>query len=180
MAQRHIENIALIGFMGTGKSSVGRTVAANLHFEFIDTDELIEERTGRTISEIFEQAGEPAFRQIEKQVVAELALARRTVISSGGGLSAQPDNLASLKQHSLIVCLWASPEAIWERVRHQSHRPLLKDPDPLRRIRALLEARAPFYRQADVLVNTEMRSVKEVAHHVLHQFHAASPRPAAP
>ena len=70
-----------------------------------------------------------------------------------------------------------SPEAIWERVRHQSHRPLLQGPDPLARIRELLNAREPFYRQADVLVNTEMRSVKEVAHHVLHQFHAACPRP---
>jgi shikimate kinase len=179
-AQRHIENIALIGFMGTGKSSVGRLVATHLHFSFIDTDELIEERAGRTIAEIFAQAGEPAFRQIEKQVVAELARARRTVISSGGGLAAQPDNLTSLKEHSLIVCLWASPEAIWERVRHQSHRPLLDDPDPLGRIRALLAAREPFYRQADVLVNTEMRSVKEVAHHVLHQYQAACPRPVAP
>jgi shikimate kinase len=180
MAQRHIENIALIGFMGTGKSSVGRMVASSLHFQFIDTDELIEERAGRKISDIFEQAGEAAFRQIEKQVVAELARARRTVISSGGGLAAQADNLVSLKQHSLVVCLWASPEAIWERVRHQSHRPLLQAADPLARIRELLSAREPFYRQADVLVNTEMRSVKEVAHHVLHQFHAACPRPGAP
>ena len=177
MAQRHIENIALIGFMGTGKSSVGRMVASGLHFEFIDTDELIEERSGRKISEIFEQAGEAGFRQIEKQVVIELARARRTVIASGGGLAAQPDNLTSLKQHSLVICLWASPEAIWERVRHQSHRPLLQGPDPLARIRELLNVREPFYRQADVLVNTEMRSVKEVAHHVLHQFHGACPRP---
>lgn len=179
-AQRHIENIALIGFMGTGKSSVGRLVAAQLHFSFVDTDELIESRVGRSIGEIFAHAGETGFRELEKQVVAELARARRTVISSGGGLAAQTDNLASLKQHSLVVCLWASPEAVWERVRHQSHRPLLNDPDPLARIRGLLAAREPFYRQADVLVNTEMRSVKEVAHHVLHQFHAACPRPAAP
>ena len=174
-ADRHIENIALIGFMGTGKSSVGRLVASHLHFDFIDTDELIESRAGRNISDIFAQAGEVAFRQIEKQVVAELARARRMVISSGGGLAAQPDNLASLKEHSLVVCLWASPDVIWERVRHQTHRPLLNDPDPLGQIRALLATREPFYRQADVLVNTEMRSVKEVAHHVLHHFHAACP-----
>jgi len=174
-ADRHIENIALIGFMGTGKSSVGRLVASHLHFDFIDTDELIESRAGRSISDIFAQAGEDAFRQIEKQVVAELASARRMVISSGGGLAAQPDNLTSLKGHSLVVCLWASPDVIWERVRHQTNRPLLNDPDPPGRIRALLAAREPFYRQADVLVNTEMRSVKEVAHHVLHHFHAACP-----
>jgi shikimate kinase len=179
-AQRHIENIALIGFMGTGKSSVGRMIAAQLHFDFIDTDELIESRAGRTIADIFAQAGETAFRAIERQVVGELARVRRTVISSGGGLAAEPDNLASLKEHALIVCLWASPELIWERVRHQSHRPLLNDPDPMARIRKLLAAREPFYRQADVLVNTEMRSIKEVAHHVLHHYHAACPRPAAP
>jgi shikimate kinase len=179
-ADRHIENIALIGFMGTGKSSVGRLVASHLHFAFVDTDDLIESRVGRTISEIFAQAGETAFRQIEKQIVAELAQARRMVISSGGGLATQPDNLASLKEHALIVCLWASPEAIWERVRHQGHRPLLNDPDPQGRIRTLLAAREPYYRQADVLVNTEMRSVKEVAHHVLHHYQAACPRPAAP
>jgi shikimate kinase len=179
-ADRHIENIALIGFMGTGKSSVGRLVASHLHFEFVDTDELIEARAGCSISEIFAQAGEAAFRQIEKQVVSELAHRRRIVIASGGGLAAQPDNLASLKEHALIVCLWASPEAIWERVRHQSHRPLLNDPDPQGQIRTLLAAREPHYRQADVLVNTEMRSVKEVAHHVLHHYHAACPRPAAP
>src|SRR5688500_7676924 len=112
MAQRHIENIALIGFMGTGKSSVGRLVASSLHFQFIDTDELIEARAERKISEVFEQAGEAGFRQIEKQIVAELARARHTVISGGGGVAAQPDNLASLKEHSLVVCLWASPEAI--------------------------------------------------------------------
>jgi shikimate kinase len=174
-ADRHIQNIALIGFMGTGKSSVGRLVASQLHFTFVDTDELIESRAGRSISEIFAEAGEPAFRQIERQVVEELARTHRMVISSGGGLAAQPDNLASLKEHALIVCLWASPEVIWERVRHQSHRPLLQDPDPMARIRALLAAREPFYRQADVLVNTEMRSVKEVVHHVLHHFHAACP-----
>ena len=166
--------------MGTGKSSVGRLVASQLHFNFIDTDELIETRAGRTIADIFAQAGEEAFRQIEKQIVAELSRAHRTVISSGGGLAAQPDNLASLKEHALVVCLWASPELIWERVRHQTHRPLLNDPDPMGRIRTLLAAREPFYRQADVLVNTEMRSVKEVAHHVLHQFHAACPRPGGP
>ena len=90
-----------------------------------------------------------------------------------GGLPANPENLASLKTHSLIVCLWASPEKIWERVRNQTHRPLLNDADPLGKIRQLLEAREPYYRQADVLINTEMRSLREVAQQVLHQFHMA-------
>ena len=94
----------------------------------------------------------------------------KTVISTGGGLPANPENLASLKTHALVVCLWASPEKIWERVKNQTHRPLLHDPDPQKEIRDLLAAREPFYKQADVLVNTDIRSVREVAQQVVHQF----------
>ena len=168
-----IRNLALIGFMGTGKSSVGKLAAAQLRFEFLDTDDIIQSRAGKSISEIFAQEGEAAFRELERQVVAELATHSRTVISAGGGLAANEDNLASLKSHALVVCLWASPEKIFERVRHQRHRPLLNDPEPLDKIRALLAAREPFYRQADVLVNTDTRSIREVAQQVIHQFHMA-------
>jgi shikimate kinase len=171
--KRHIQNIALIGFMGTGKSSVGQLVAQQLHFTFLDTDHVIESRTGKSISEIFAKDGEPAFRELEKKIVAELTTRKKTVISTGGGLPVNPDNLASLKNHSLVVCLWASAEKIWDRVRSQSHRPLLNEPDPLAKIKKLLEQREPFYRQADVLLNTEMRAVKDVAQQVVHQFHLA-------
>ncbi|HWD91250.1 MAG TPA: shikimate kinase [Verrucomicrobiae bacterium] len=170
---RQIQNIALIGFMGTGKSSVGQLVAAQLHFTFLDTDHVIEARAGKTISEIFAEQGEPAFREMEKKIVAELVTRKKTVISTGGGLPANTDNLASLKTHSLVACLWASPEKIWERVRSQSHRPLLHEPDPLVKIRQLLADREPYYRQADVLLNTEMRALKDVAQQVIHQFHLA-------
>lgn len=159
--------------MGTGKSSVGQMVAQQLHFTFLDTDHVIEARAGKTISDIFAQDGEPAFREMEKKIVAELATRKKTVISTGGGLPVNPDNLASLKSHSLIVCLWASAEKIWERVRTQSHRPLLNEPDPLAKIKKLLEQREPFYRQADVLLNTELRAVKDVAQQVIHQYHVA-------
>jgi len=170
---RHIQNIALIGFMGTGKSSVGQFVAQQLRFTFLDTDHVIETRTGKNISDIFAQDGEAAFRDLETKIVAELIARKRTVISTGGGLPVNPENLASLKSHSLIVCLWASAEKIWERVRTQSHRPLLNEPDPLAKIKHLLEQREPFYRQADVLLNTEMRPVKDVALQVIHQYHLA-------
>jgi shikimate kinase len=170
---RPLHNIALIGFMGTGKSSVGRLVAAQLHFELVDTDELIERRAGKPISRIFAEDGEPGFREIERQLVAEMAGWRHKVISAGGGLGADEANQASLKQHALVVCLCATPESIWQRVKNQTHRPLLQDPDPLNRIRALLAERTPVYRQADVLMNTEMRSVRDVAQQVLHQFHLA-------
>lgn len=175
--ERSIHNLALIGFMGTGKSSVGRLAAAHLRYEFVDTDEMIEDRAGESIKEIFAQQGEAAFRECERQLVAEMTGWRRKVISTGGGLAASDANLASLKQHALIVCLWAAPEEIWERVRHQTHRPLLQGPDSLGRIRALLEQRTPFYRQADVLVNTAVRSAREVVQQVLHHFHSARLRP---
>lgn len=170
---RQLQNIALIGFMGTGKTSVGRLVAEVLHFEFVDTDELIEEYTGRSIPEIFAKDGEPAFRALEKKVVEELATKTKAVIATGGGLPTDPDNLAKLKSFALVVCLWASEEKIWERVRHQSHRPLLHDADPQKKIHDLLTARAPFYRQADVLVNTGLRSPREVAQQIALQFKLA-------
>ena len=159
--------------MGTGKSSVGQMLASALHFTFLDTDHAIETRAGKTIADIFAQDGEPAFREWERRIVQELAQRKKTVISTGGGLAADDANLASLKTHALVVCLWASPEKIWERVRNQTHRPLLNGPEPLAKIRSLLETRAPFYRQADVLMNTELRSVREVAQQVIHQFHMA-------
>ena len=172
---RLIRNLALIGFMGTGKSTIGHIVADELKFRLLDTDHLIESRTGKTISQIFADNGEQAFRELERDVINEIASVEKTVIACGGGLATNQKNLDSLKTHALVVCLWLSPEKIWERVRHQSHRPLLQDKNPLEKIRALLAAREPFYRQADVLVNTEIRSTKEVAQHVLHEFHLAHP-----
>jgi shikimate kinase len=169
-SDRRIVNIALIGFMGAGKTSVGRLVAEQLGFDYLDTDEMIQSCTSRTIADIFAKDGEPAFRKLEEQIVAELTARERTVISTGGGLPVNPKNLTSLKTHALVVCLWASPEKIWERVRNQTHRPLLNAPDPKGKIRELLAAREPFYRQADVLLNTELRPVREVAQQVIHQF----------
>lgn len=168
--QRSFKNIALIGFMGTGKSSVGRLVASHLRFDFLDTDTVIEARTGLSVPDIFKQAGEPVFRDLERQLVEELKGREKTVISAGGGLAANDANMASLKEHALVVCLWATPQVIWERVRHQSHRPLLQSADPLETIRKLLSEREPFYKQADVLLNSERRALKEVAQHVLHQY----------
>ena len=172
-SERAIRNLALIGFMGTGKSSVGRLAADILHFTFLDTDRVIEARAGSAISEVFAQQGEPAFREWERRIVEELTRRSKTVIATGGGLPADEANLLSLKSHALVLCLWASPETIFERVRLHDHRPLLNEPEPLEKIRTLLAVREPFYRQADVLVNTERRSVKEVAAQVVHQFHMA-------
>ena len=159
--------------MGCGKSSVGRVVAARLHFGFFDTDEFIEAHVGKSVTGIFAEDGEPAFREYERQVVEHLKGLENMVIATGGGLPVKEKNLASLKSHALVVYLWASPQKIWQRVRHQQHRPLLQGPDPQARIQQLLTAREPFYRQADVLLNTERRSVAEVARHIVHEFRAA-------
>ncbi len=162
--------------MGTGKSSVGRLVADALGFTFVDTDELIEARAQKPIPEIFAKEGEAAFREHEQRILAELENLKKTVISTGGGVGANKANLASLKQHALVICLWASPQAIWNRVKTQTNRPLLQTPDPQAKISELLAQRESFYRTADILVNTEMRSVKEVAQQVAHEFHFATRR----
>jgi shikimate kinase len=153
---------------------VGRALAEHLHFEFLDTDEMIQERAGRSINDIFAQNGEAAFRAMEREVVKELGARQKLVISTGGGLPTNHENLAALKEHALVVCLWSSPEKIWERVRNQSHRPLLHDPDPQKKIRELLAAREPFYKQADVLMNTELRSIREVAQQIALQYKLAA------
>lgn len=173
-SHRQLVNLALIGFMGTGKTSVGWMVAENLKFNFLDTDEMIQARTGRSIADIFAKDGEAAFRALEREVVGELSTREKTVISTGGGLPTNPENLAALKTHALVVCLWSAPEKIWERVRHQSHRPLLHDPDPQKKIRELLAVREPFYKQADVLINTDLRSAREVAQQIELQFKLAT------
>jgi shikimate kinase len=170
---RNIQNLALVGFMGTGKSSVGRMAAEYLRFSFVDTDELIESETGKSVADIFAHHGEAIFRQFERDVVHALGTRRGVVIATGGGLVADPANMASLKRHALVVCLWASPETIWERVRSQTHRPLLQTANPQAKIRELLEQRGPAYRSADVLLHTGFRSTKEVVQQVLHQFNLA-------
>lgn len=174
LRMRHYYNVALVGFMGTGKSTVGHTLATMLNWRLIDTDSLIEERVGKRIADIFAADGETCFRDYERRVVQELESERGCVISTGGGLVVNPANMESLKKHALVVCLWASPEAILARVGHQTHRPLLRGENPLGKIRELLTAREPFYRQADVLLNCEQRSPREVAQHVAHQFKLAT------
>ncbi len=172
--ERQIRNIALTGFMGCGKTAVGRVVAKVSGFEFLDTDQFIEEHVGKTIPRIFEEQGEETFRRYEREVVVRLAERESTVIATGGGLLVNEQNMDTMKQYAMVFCLWASPDSIWRRVKDQSHRPLLQTENPRQRIIDLLEERKPAYSRPDMLINTESRSPRAVAHLILSQFRQAA------
>lgn len=161
-----MKNIVLVGFMGTGKSAVARQLAKDLGKKYISLDEEIVEREGRPINDIFSNEGEPYFRQVEKEIVEEFSKKTDLVIDTGGGVVLDNDNMNNLKSSSMVVCLWATPETIYERTQKQSHRPLLKVEDPMGRIRDLLEYRRPFYQKAEVHIDTDVLSIPEIVEEV--------------
>ena len=141
-------NIILTGFMGTGKSTLGRLLAKRVGYEFIDTDALIEEQIGQTITELFQTQGEAAFRKLESELVEEMAQREGLVIATGGGLVLDPKNVARLSKTGKIICLTASPEEILARVtKVPNSRPLLQETDPLAKIIELLQQRNAVYQQ---------------------------------
>jgi shikimate kinase len=160
-------NIVLMGFMGTGKTRVGRILAERRGMRFVDMDDLIVERKGRSIPDIFAVDGEAHFRGIERLLVRELAAGAGYVIATGGGIVLNPDNVADFARSGLVVCLSATPEAILARVEHDTNRPLLTGPDKMERIRNLLSARMPRYRAIPNQVDTTGLTPDEVADAVL-------------
>lgn len=164
------QNIVLIGFMGSGKSTVARRLAQLLHYPLIDTDQRIEELAGRPIPQIFAEEGEEGFRQRESALLEELATsdAPRHIISTGGGIVVRPQNRPLIRSLGFVVWLRATEATIYERTRHTRDRPLLLTEDPLTLIRQLLATRTPFYREAAHLtVDTEGLSSDEVASGIL-------------
>jgi len=147
-------NIVLVGFMGTGKTTVGRAIAKKLGLQFIDTDAVIEQKNQVKIADVFAQHGEPYFRDLESQAVQEVARMDNQVVSTGGGVVLRLSNLEHLKQNGRIFCLTATSKTIWCRVRGNVDRPLLKSADPIRHIEALLQQRAPYYAVADYQIQT--------------------------
>jgi len=160
-------NLYLVGFMGTGKSTVGRAVAHKLGFNLLDSDHEIERQRGKTIPEIFAAEGEPAFRVMEREFVEHGHPAERTVVSCGGGLVVQPGMLALLKSKGVVVCLHASIETILARTSRHQHRPLLLAENPEERIRMLYTAREPVYKQSGTVILTDARPLHDVAAHVM-------------
>ncbi len=163
-------NLYLVGFMGTGKSAVGRTVAQRLGYQFIDSDQAIEESQGRSIKEIFESDGEAAFRKMEKSFVQEGHPNENCVVSCGGGLIAQPGILEMIQSKGPVVCLLAAPQTIFDRVNGSKKRPLLNVANPLAKIEELLKEREPIYRKAGTEVLTDGRTIANVAAHVMRVY----------
>lgn len=166
------QNIILIGLRGSGKSSVGRALAACLGWQFIDTDERIEAQTGRTIAEIFTRDGEPKFRALETAVIQDVARGARQVLSVGGGAVLDPENCASLRAAGVCVWLTAPAEELHRRTQADpgtaTRRPALTDATGVDEVRRLLAARQPLYAAlADHVVSTEELPLERVVETVL-------------
>lgn len=159
-------NIVLIGFMGTGKTSLGRRLAGALDKEFVDTDMEIEKITGLTIPEIFRKHGEIRFRSEEKLMVKKVALKENCVISTGGGVVLDPENMIALKKNGWIIGLTATPKVIFSRVAKRNNRPLLYKNKSLEFIEKLLKEREPYYKQADLLLDTSEAEPEELISYV--------------
>jgi len=160
-------NIVLTGFMGTGKSKIGRRLAKKLRMSYLDTDELIEERGKDSISAIFKKRGEEYFRRLETKVVKEVALLDNYVISTGGGVVLREGNIRVLKKNAFIVCLFASPEVILKRTEGDEKRPLLKGDDRKERIEKLLAIRKSYYEKADLKIDTSTLDSKKVVEEIV-------------
>jgi shikimate kinase len=160
-------NLYLVGFMGTGKTTVGRAAAQRLGFAFLDVDHEIERQRGRPVAEIFAAEGEAAFRQLEREFIVGGHPATRAVVACGGGLVVQPGMPELLAARGVIVCLHASIETILARTARQNDRPLLNVPDPEASARALWAQREAIYRKAGTLVLTDARPLREVVTHVV-------------
>lgn len=165
-----MKNIVLTGFMGTGKTEVGRELARLLDLKLIDIDTEIEKAERMTINEIFKQFGEARFREIETEMIKKISEKKNIVISTGGGAVLRDENVISLKENGVIICLTASPETIFKRLQYNSDRPLLQAENPFQRIRDLLNFREPFYDKADILIDTENKTPLQIAEEIIEQI----------
>ncbi|WP_218510432.1 shikimate kinase [Variovorax sp. dw_308] len=166
--------VALVGLPGAGKSAVGRRLGQRLQLPFIDSDNVIEQRIGCSIRDYFEREGEASFRDIEQQVIADLARTATGVVATGGGSVLREANRAMLRGSFHVIYLRSSPEDLFRRLRHDVKRPLLQVADPLGRLRELHGARDPLYRQtAHDIVETGRPSVAMLVNIIVMQLELA-------
>lgn len=159
-----MDNVILIGYMGCGKSTIGVKLSYRLKQPFLDTDKMIENKKKMTISNIFQEEGEEAFRELETKTVSELVSQKHWyVISTGGGLPMRKENRAILKKLGKVVYLRAKPETIYERLKGDTTRPLLQGEDPLTKIQTMIAQRGPFYEEvADFIVDVDHKSFDRI------------------
>lgn len=163
--------IVLTGFMGTGKTSIGREISRKLGYRFIDTDVLIEEREGCAISVIFKEKGENYFRKLEEDVVAVVSKEKNVVIATGGGVIKNRKNVENLRRNGVIIWLKASPEIILKRVMTEGgKRPLLEVKEPLNEIKKLLKERMEFYTQGDTSIDTDYITPEEAVEEIIEEL----------
>lgn len=160
------KNLVLVGFMGSGKSTVSSMLSNILGMERISTDDCIEKIEGRTIADIFQGSGEEYFRAIEEKVVQDLAMQDNKVIDCGGGVILNPKNLEALKRGGILFYLQASPQCIYKRIKNEKNRPILNVKDILGKIEELLNVREGLYSQADYIIVTDDRSAENIAEEI--------------
>lgn len=160
-------NLVFTGFMGSGKTAAGKIVAKKLGRSFYDTDEMIEKDSGFSIREIFEKSGEDIFRQIESKIIKKVSEFDNAVISCGGGVVLNPENIENLRKNGIVINLYASPEEIFERVKRNTCRPLLQCKNPLEKIKKLLEERKSAYANNDIAFNTDGLTLEQVANIII-------------
>lgn len=171
------KRIVLVGPMGAGKSTIGRMLARELGYRFLDTDRIIEERCGANIPWIFDVEGEDGFRQRETAMLEELSAEPKTVLATGGGAVMRPENYPLLKRDSIVVYLKTSIDQQVERTRKDRNRPLLQNDDPEAVLRRLFELRDPIYRQlADVVMYTDRKSPRLVVRQLINRINPRTPR----
>ena len=151
------ENIILVGLMGAGKSTIGKQLARRLKLEFFDSDRYLEEKTGVSIATIFSIEGEEGFRDREEEVIEDLTVKRGIILATGGGSVLREANRQRLMQNGIVIYLKASPEQLYERIKHDTSRPLMQTDHPLQTLRTLLKAREPFYCEVADLIITSGR-----------------------
>ena len=171
----------LVGMPGSGKSTVGRQLSRRLGLPFFDSDHVIEQRLGCTIREYFEREGEAAFREVEEQVLAELAGGAPAVIATGGGAVLREPNRRAMREGGKVIYLRSSPEELYRRLRHDTQRPLLQVADPMARLRAMHAERDPLYREAAHFhIETGRPSVPTLVNMIVMQLELAGLLPPPP
>lgn len=169
-----MKNIVLVGFMGTGKTTVGGVLAERLNIPYINTDLLIEKKETMTINDIFSRKGEPYFREKERQIIKEVSKKENVVIDAGGGVVIDKDNVGDLKKNGIIFCLNATPEEVLKRVGKHIHRPLLNTSDQLNAVRNLLHKRKDYYKRADYQIETTGKSASEISKEIIEIYNKAN------